>query len=139
MMKKKAIGFLQLSQVELNAAKHLYDGKFDAQAFYLVSQSTEKVVRALAEEAGVLIGNTHSFERMAAAFPDDHPFKSRIRDYDELLSSASTRTRYVTDSGNMFVPGHEKVVYPSIIEAQEFINSAKSFLLSGEFKNTLKR
>lgn len=138
-MKDKAIAFLKLAQTELDAARHLFNGKFDAQALYFVSQASEKAVRAMAEEAGILIGTTHSFERMAAAFPDDHPFKSRIAEYDVELSSASTKTRYVTMRGSIFSPDPERVVFPAIVEAQDFVDCVKKYLSGNEFRSILKR
>ncbi len=139
-MKNKASGYLQLSKTEIRAAEYLYNagGEFDAQAMYLVSQSTEKAVRALAEEASVLIGTTHSFDKMASLFPADHPFKERIADYDEVLSSASTRMRYVTEKGTINTP-QKDTISEAIEEARNFLKDVRAYLLGNDLRPTLKR
>jgi len=44
-----------------------------------VQQLVERVARALLTHAGIPIGTTHNLGQLAAALPEAHPFRERIK------------------------------------------------------------
>lgn len=61
-----------------------------------VQQLVERIARGLLTYAGIPFGTSHNLGQMAASFPSDHPFRDRIRAFDDR-SIAVTAYRYPTD------------------------------------------
>jgi HEPN domain-containing protein len=137
MMSKKVSGFLMIAERELAAARCLYNNEFDAEAMYLVAQSAEKAARAVLESGGLLVGTTHSFDQLGSKLDTDHPLRDRILDFDEMLSGASTRYRYPTESGSVRVPRQSDVEF-YLDEVESFIGAVKQHITGAEF-NSFKR
>jgi HEPN domain-containing protein len=95
---RRIAAFFDLADRGLKSADTLFHSGQIEDAAYFTQQIVERVARALLTKAGVPFGTSHSLGQMANALPPEHPFKSRINEFDGL-SSAATKYRYPTSSG----------------------------------------
>jgi HEPN domain-containing protein len=111
----------------LKSAHNLLQGDEESRldAGYLTSQAAEKAARAVVENAGFVLGTTHSFEQSANPLPADHPMRASILEINEMgLSAASTSYRYPNPSSGRM----PKV--PSLLVFQERLNRVEAFVAS---------
>ncbi len=109
---KRIAAFLQLAEEELTAAELLVE-KAPRQAAYLCQQCAEKIARAILTGADVAFGTGHNLARMAAALPEEHSWKQKIRSLDRH-SPAATRYRYPSMAGDLFAsPGTRRRAWTS--------------------------
>lgn len=118
--------FLALAEEEAKAAGMLADGA-PRQAAYYVQQAVEKATRALLTAEGVPFGTGHNLGLMAAALPENHPFKRRIAGLDRH-SSAATLYRYPSPAGRLPTAPSPVMVKADIADAEAFIAEVKAFL-----------
>jgi hypothetical protein len=92
-----------------------------------VQQIVERVARALLTHAGIPFGTSHNLAQMAQALPEGHPFKERIRSFDEF-STAVTGYRYPTSSGHLKAPPDVGHLGQRLADAEQLVQDAKSFI-----------
>jgi HEPN domain-containing protein len=97
--KRRVAAFLTIGTEELRAARKLLPDLPDQSMFFL-QQAAEKLLRACIEAEGKIASITHNLRTLAEVLGKDHSL------YDlfvllQDLSSAATRYRYPTSSGNI--------------------------------------
>jgi HEPN domain-containing protein len=90
---------MEIGAEELQAAGKLLPDLPDQSMFFL-QQATEKFVRAVIEAEGKTASITHNIRVLADILGKDHPLFAMFTELQDL-SSAATRYRYPTSSGNI--------------------------------------
>jgi HEPN domain-containing protein len=89
-----------------------------------VQQLVERVARGLLTHEGIPFGTSHNLGQIANALPVDHPFRDRIKGFDDL-STAVTAFRYPTDTGRL-----KKA--PPIEDLRKKLEAAEQLLLDAK-------
>ncbi len=92
--------FLKIASEELDAAERL-EKFLPRQSAYFLSQSVEKLLRALVEHGGQVAGVTHNLGYLISLLPTDHPLRADFVAV-EHLTGASTSSRYPSPTGRLF-------------------------------------
>jgi HEPN domain-containing protein len=96
--RRRIAAFLQIADEEMRAAETLLNS-LPRQCAFFQQQCVEKLLRAVLEAADVPAGPTHNLRTLSDLLPSDHKLKAVFSDFEEL-SSAATRYRYPSGSGN---------------------------------------
>lgn len=127
---KRTAAFLTLAERGVASAEALLKAdQFEDTALY-IQQIVERVARALLTHAGIPFGTSHNLAQMAAALPEGHVFKERIRQFDEF-STAVTAYRYPSPSGHLKAPpqlGHldRRLSDAAQLLLEAFVSGAKA-------------
>lgn len=119
--------FLTLSDRGLKSAEILFRHDQLEDATLFVQQVVERVARALLTHSGVAFGTSHNLGQMASALPEPHPFRERIRAFDDL-SSAVTAFRYPTSSGRQQRSPDAANLARKIQDAAQLLQDAKDYI-----------
>lgn len=117
--------FVALAHEELEAARVLAKVARRQAAYYL-HQSVEKTARAILTRAGIEFGTGHNLGMMAGRLPADHPFRSRIMEFDRL-SAASTKYRYPTPTGRLPEPPSTAAIEKDIVAIAKLLDDVERF------------
>ena len=123
---ERALAFVQLATEELEAAR-LLQRTHPRQASYFCQQCAEKIARAVLADAGVAWGTGHNLGQMAAALPEAHDWRDRIRRLDKH-SPAATRHRYPTAAGRLQRPPRAERLRADIEELAGLLREAEALL-----------
>lgn len=110
----------------------MHENGFKGQAIFFIAQAAEKAARAVIEASGFYAGTTHSFDQLGSKLNVDHPLRDRILDFDEALSSASTKYRYPTEGGQVREPTYAEVE-KQLDNVADLIEEARRFMVSSHF------
>jgi HEPN domain-containing protein len=129
-MKRARIdAFMVIASEELEAAVRL-EPLLPRQSSYFLSQSVEKMVRALIELSGGVAGTSHNLSYFAGLLGFQHPLHGDFVGL-EHLSGASTSSRYPTASGRIV-----EIDRPQLAKDLEAVKvlfaKTKSFIASSE-------
>jgi HEPN domain-containing protein len=97
--KRRVKAFMEIGTEELRAAEKLLPDLPDQSMFFL-QQAAEKLARALIEAEGKTASITHNIRILADVLGEAHPLFPVFVELQDL-SSAATRYRYPTSSGNI--------------------------------------
>lgn len=123
---RRVKAYFTLAERGLRSAKVLLDAEQFEDTAVFVHQVVERTARALLTVSGVPFGTSHNLGQMAEALPVDHPFRERIRSFDEL-STAMTAYRYPTASGYLKTPPDIAYLAKRIEEAEQLLRDAQQF------------
>ena len=121
---RRVKAYFTLAERGLRSAKVLLDAEQFEDTAVFVHQVVERTARALLTVSGVPFGTSHNLGQMAEALPVDHPFRERIRSFDEL-STAMTAYRYPTASGYLKTPPDIAYLAKRIEEAEQLLRDAQ--------------
>jgi HEPN domain-containing protein len=124
---KLVASFFELAEDGLKSANILFREDQFRDATYSAQQVAERIARALLTHAGKPFGTSHNLGQMAEALPEDHSFKSRIRDLDEL-SPAATRFRYPSPTGRLADPPPIGFIRKTLDDLDVLLRDAKSYV-----------
>ena len=124
---KRTAAFFTLAERGAVSANTLFRADQFEDTALNVQQIVERVARALLTDAGVPFGTSHNLGQMAQAFPEGHPFKDRIRDFDDF-STAVTAYRYPTPSGHLKEPPQVDYLRKKLFAAEQLVRDAKKFV-----------
>ncbi len=124
--KRIAAFFTLADRGVVSAAALLRADQFEDTALY-VQQIVERVARALLTHAGIPFGTSHNLAQMAQALPVGHPFRNRIREFDDF-STAVTAYRYPSPSGDLKRPPQFGYLEKRLAEAEQLVRDAKAFV-----------
>jgi hypothetical protein len=99
MTHKRVKAFLQIAEEDLSAATRL-QSSLPRQAYFLLQQAVEKLIRATLEASEVPAGMAHNVFFLAGLLPEGHPLRGRFAEF-ENSSSDSTRYSYPTETGGL--------------------------------------
>jgi HEPN domain-containing protein len=119
--------YVELAERGLRSANALFEAEQYEDATLFAQQIVERVARALLVHAGISFGTSHNLGQMAEALPQGHPFKNKIRNFDDL-STAVTAYRYPTAAGQLKGPPEIAHLRARLQEAEQLIREAKLFL-----------
>ena len=124
--KRIAAFFTLADRGVVSATALLRADQFEDAALY-VQQIVERVARALLTHAGIPFGTSHNLAQMAQALPEAHPFRNRIREFDDF-STAATAYRYPSPSGDLKRPPQVGYLEKRLAEAEQLVRDAKAFV-----------
>jgi HEPN domain-containing protein len=119
--------FFTLAERGLRSANTLFQAEQFEDSTLFVQQVVERVARALLTHAGIPFGTSHNLGQMAEALPQGHPFRDRIRSFDDL-STAVTAYRYPTASGHLKRPPDIADLRGRLDEVQLLVRDAREFV-----------
>ena len=127
MTAKLIASFFKLADDGLKTANILFREEQFRDAAYFAQQVAERVARALLTHAGKPFGTSHNLGQMADVLPVDHPFKVRIKAFDQL-SPAATKFRYPSPAGRIADPPPIGDIRRDLEELAALIRDAKSYV-----------
>ena len=124
---RRTEAFLVLADRGLRSARILLDnGQLEDTALF-IQQVAERVARALLTAAAVPFGTSHNLGQMADALPADHPFRDRVRAFDDL-STAVTAFRYSTTSGRLQSPPDRKALGDKLAQVEQLLRERRAYI-----------
>jgi HEPN domain-containing protein len=124
---KRTDAFFTLAERGVAVANVLFaEDKLEDAALY-VQQTAERVARALLTHAGIHFGTSHNLAQMAEALPAEHPFRERIRSFDDF-STAVTAFRYPSPTGRLKEPPQAGHLEKRLADVEQLVKDAKSFV-----------
>jgi HEPN domain-containing protein len=124
---KRIDAFFTLAERGVAIANTLLREDQFADAALYVQQIVERVARALLTQAGIAFGTSHNLGQMAQALPERHPFKERIRSFDDF-STAVTAYRYPSPSGHLKAPPQVSYLEKRLKDAEQLVQDGKAFV-----------
>lgn len=128
--RRRVAAFMKIGAEELQAAGRLL-ADFPDQSMFFLQQSAEKFLRAVIEAEGKTASITHNIRVLADILGEDHPLFPTFVDLQDL-SSAATRYRYPTSSGNiMQLDADPQSAFRDVHKAEAVVTqylTSKSFL-----------
>lgn len=127
MTAKLIASFFELADDGLKTANILFREDQFRDAAYFAQQVAERVARALLTHAGKPFGTSHNLGQMADALPVDHPFKVRIKAFDQL-SPAATKFRYPSPTGRLADPPPIGAIRKTLDDLATLLRDARSYV-----------
>jgi len=124
---KRIAAFFTLADRGVVSAAALFKADQFEDCTLYVQQIVERVARALLTHAGVPFGTSHNLAQMAQALPEGHPFRNRIREFDDF-STAVTAYRYPSPAGDLRRPPQIDYLQTRLAEAERLVGDAKAFV-----------
>jgi HEPN domain-containing protein len=127
MTAKLIASFFELAEDGLKTANILFREDQFRDSAYHAQQVAEHVARALLTHAGKPFGTSQNLGQMAEVLPVDHPFKIRIKAFDQL-SPAATKFRYPSPTGRLADPPSIDAIRKILDDLATLLRDARTYV-----------